>query len=341
MAVDAAHGFPWTSNPPTTRQRVFFALALSLAAFGIVVLSALDGSARTDFSLTWFGGSALLHGANPYALVGPGKVFDSEWPALYPATTYVIGMPFALLPEYLASAVFVGVSTFALAYGSTRDSWHRVPLFASVAFLSSAKLGQWSVLFTAALFIPSLSIVFPAKPQLAIPVLAGDFSRKRIMIAGASAVALLGVSLAMIPSWPADWVALLPEAQQLTSPLLVPGGFAVLAALIRWRRPEAWLVALLVAMPQTSYPYNLLPLLAIGATYRESCILSVSSSIGAFISVYLTDAVGTPAALDLARSAMLAFGYLPASLIVLSRPNAPVGRRAGQFPYLHFRQSRA
>jgi hypothetical protein len=78
---------------------------------------------------------------------------------------------------------------------------------------------------------------------------------------------------------------------------------------------------LVAAMPQTAYPYNLLPLLAIAATYREACFLSIASSIAALVSVYLLDAVGGPVAASAASALMIALGYMPAAVIVLRRPN--------------------
>jgi hypothetical protein len=217
--------------------------------------------------------------------------------------------------------MFVALSTFALAYGSTRDSWHRLPMFASVAFLSSAHLAQWSILFTAALFIPWLSIVFPAKPQLGIAILGGMSSRRTITLAAISTVVLLSVSVLLVPTWPMEWIGLVRNAGQLVPPLLRPGGFLLLIVLLKWRRPEAWLVALVAAMPQTSYPYNLLPLLAIAATYHEACFLSLASSVGAFAATYLTDAVGGSVGSSAASAVMIALGYLPASLVVLRRSN--------------------
>jgi hypothetical protein len=312
---------PFTLGNPTRAQRLAVAAIVGLAAFGLVYASAIRGSIRTDFSLTWFGANALLHGANPYVLVGPGRVFDSEWAALYPATAYLLGVPFAFFSEAVASALFVGLSTFALAYGSTRDSWHRLPMFASVAFLSSAHVAQWSILFTAALFIPWLSVVLPAKPQLGIAILAGTSSRRSIILAGLSTIVLVCVSVLLVPTWPREWFGLIRDADQLVPPLLRPGGVIVLIALARWRRPEAWLIAFIAAMPQTSYPYNLLPLLAIAATYREACFLSLTSSAGVLAAVYLTDAVGGPIAATASSAVIIALGYLPAALVVVRRPN--------------------
>lgn len=312
---------PFVASRPSRLQRFGVALFLATVAFALVYLSALRGSARTDFSLTWFGANALLHGANPYVLVGPGRVFESEWPALYPATAYLLGIPFAFFSEAIASAMFVALSTFALAYGATRDSWHRLPMFASVAFLSSAHLAQWSILFTAALFVPWLSIVFPAKPQLGIAMLGGMSSRRTVMLAAISTAVLLVMSLMLVPAWPMEWLGLVRNADQLVSPLLRPGGILLLVVLLKWRRPEAWLVAFVAAMPQTTYPYNLLPLLAIAATYHEACFLSLASSLGAFAAIYLTDAVGGEFGLSAASAVMIALGYLPAALVVLRRSN--------------------
>jgi len=312
---------PFAPGNPTRTQRLAVAGIIGLAAFGLVYISAIRGSIRTDFSLTWFGANALLHGANPYALVGPGRVFDSEWSALYPATAYLLGVPFAFFSEAIASALFVGLSTFALAYGSTRDSWHRLPMFASVAFLSSAHVAQWSILFTAALFIPWLSVILPAKPQLGIAILAGTSSRQSIILGALSTIVLVCVSVLIVPTWPMEWFGLIRDAGHLMPPLLRPGGVVLLIVLLRWRRPEAWLVGFIAAMPQTSYPYNLLPLLAIAATYREACFLSLTSSVGALAAVYLTDAVGGPVAATTASAVIIALGYLPAALIVLRRPN--------------------
>ena len=311
---------PLESRTPTRFQRFGVATALALAAFGLVYAAVLQGSVRTDFSLTWFGANALLHGGNPYVLVGPGQVFDSQWPALYPATAYLVGIPFAFLSEGFASAMFVALSTFALAYGATRDSWHRLPMFASVAFMSSAHVAQWSILFTAALFIPWLSVAFAAKPQLGIPILAGASSRQGVATALISATVLWCISLALNPTWPGEWLALIRNADQLVAPVVRPGGFVLLLALLRWRRPEAWLIAFMATMPQTSYPYNLLPLLAIGSTYRESAFLSIASSVGALSMVYLSDAVGTPAAVTAGHALLIGLGYLPAVILVLRRP---------------------
>jgi len=111
---------------------------------------------KADFSVAWFGASALMNGGNPYALVGPGRIYDWEWPLLYPVTALVPVIPFTLLSEQVAALSFIGLSTFLLVWGTTTKSWHLLPIFVSEAFASSARLAQWSILMTAALFIPLL-----------------------------------------------------------------------------------------------------------------------------------------------------------------------------------------
>ena len=69
-------------------------------------------------------------------------------------------------------------------------------------------------------------------------------------------------------------------------PLIHTGGFVILLALLRWRRPEAWLVVLMACMPASRAWYNLLVLLAaVPKTYREAAMLSLVSSFGALLAM--------------------------------------------------------
>jgi hypothetical protein len=321
MPAENRHGFPWGDNNPSLRARLIFALLLGLAAgaylYGHLLL---HPSSHTDFSQARFGADALLHGANPYALAGPGLVFDSPRTVLYPAFAYAAAIPFTLFTDHIASALFVCVSTFLLAFGATKGSWHRLPMFPSMAFIMSVQLAQWSTLMTAAFFIPVIAFFGSVKPQSIIPVLAGNRSRAGFVAAVIGTVVLGVTSFVLIPSWPTLWWAAIRGNHDLAPPVLRLGGVVILIVLLRWRRPESWLIATMALMPQTWGWYNVLLLLVVADTYREACILSLVSSAGAWIAVILIDG-SAPATYPDWGAMMVAFAYLPAVIAVLRRPN--------------------
>lgn len=279
-----------------------------------------------DFGLAWFGAKALLNGANPYVLVGPGKVYDWQWPQAYPVTAMVTAMPFTLLPQIVATVAFVWMSTALLSYAITSDGWYRLPLFLSSTFIVSAASAQWSTLLTAALCIPSLAWVFAAKPNfvLALLAFATRLTPIRTVIIGGAVIT--AISLALFPSWPAHWLHAVSSLRHTHAPIMLPGGIFVLLALLRWRRPEARLIVALACVPQTNSWYEALPLLLVPATYLESLALSLVSTSGWFVQGRFLVAANEIEVNRGIGTMMIAFAYLPATLIVLLKPNE------GSFP---------
>ncbi|HUQ18635.1 MAG TPA: hypothetical protein VM099_03390 [Gemmatimonadaceae bacterium] len=275
---------------------------------------------RSDLSQVLFGARAILHGANPYNLIGPGLAFDLKWGGVYPATAYVATIPLSFLSDIVASSAFVGVSTFILAFSSTKDSWHRLPLFPSIAFASSVQFAQWSIFMTSILFLPWLALIAAIKPQSAIPIVTASANKRTMLFAIAGGVVLLILSLILLPGWPRDWIDTVRASSQLRPPILRLGGFLIAFVLLRWRRSEAWLVFLMACMPQTWAWYNVLPLLVIATTYKEAAVLSIISSTGALLAALI---VGDPTPERYAGwgAAMVTFAYLPAVIVVLKRPN--------------------
>ncbi len=322
MSAENPEGFPWGSNTPTRHQRLIVALSIACVSGAALYLHLVHfGQTRSDFSQALFGARALLHGADPYVLVGRGRVFESAWPIMYPATTYVAAIPFAPLPDRLASALFVTLSAFLLVYGSTAGTWHRLPMFASLAFTASVQFAQGSMLMTAMLFLPWLAVFAAVKPQSALPVILASPSALTIRAAIFGGVALLIPSLFLFPHWPVEWWAIVRAGEQLRPPLLRFGGVFISLVLLRWRRPEAWLVFVMACMPQSWAWYNVLMLLAIPLTYREACVLSLVSSIGALIAAYFLRPLSPPESYPPWGAAMVAFAYLPATIAILRRPN--------------------
>lgn len=280
-----------------------------------------------DFGIAWFGANALLHGANPYVLVGEGRVYEWPWDVvLYPATAMVAAMPFTLLSQWAATLLFVWISTALLAYAITADGWYRLPLFLSSAFIIAASAAQWSPLLSAALCIPSLAWLLAVKPNLGLALLASASNERTVKVAIVGGALLLAVSLIVYPAWPAQWFHAIQSVKTMHAPILLPGGVFVLLALLRWRRPEARLIVALALMPQTNSWYEALPLFLVPATFRESIILSAVSTTGGawwqvlfgqeFIAGHSEEELGR-----ITGILMIAFVYLPATLFVLHRPN--------------------
>ena len=200
MAADA-HGFPWGKGTPSVSKRIVFAIAVGLVAFAMHYFRPSGNGGMSDFSGVWYGSGMLLHGNNPYPVIGPGRAIDLPSYLYYPGPALVAVAPFTLLPVGLAGAVFIFISAALLAYGATRDSWYLLPIFVSVPFMNAARLGQWSIILTAALFLPLLAFLSAAKPQTSLPVLFGAKSSKTLLFAALGAVLLTAVSFIMLPGW--------------------------------------------------------------------------------------------------------------------------------------------
>ena len=105
-------------------------------------------------------------------------------------------------------------------------------------------------------------------------------------------------------------------------PVIHLGGVCILLVLLRWKRPEAWLVVLMAFMPASWAWYNTLILLAaVPKTYREAAMLSLVSSFGALLGINTLPGPDSPTSFPLWWSFQVAFAYLPAVILILTRPN--------------------
>jgi hypothetical protein len=71
-----------------------------------------------------------------------------------------------------------------LAYAIGRHRPHLWPLFLSMPFLLAIRLSQWSPYLTAAMLVPSLTVVSLAKPNLGLAVFA-RLEGRALLTAGA------------------------------------------------------------------------------------------------------------------------------------------------------------
>jgi hypothetical protein len=307
---------------PTVLSRVIVAIVIAILATAFFYIHQRHwGNRPGDFDQVWFSARAMLHDANPYRLVGPGKVFEWHWPLFYPGTAMVAALPLTPLSQFVAALSFVFIGSGLLGFAVTAQGWHRLPIFLSAPFLVAVAAAQWSPLLTAGFLFPPVAFLFAAKPNAGLAMMLSTSSKSTLRIAVIGGVVLTSVSLMLFPLWPAEWLHSARQAGHMVIPVLRPGGVIVLLALLRWRRPEARLLVVLACVQQTPTWYEALPIFLVALTYRENLVLALLSWIGFFTEQLLMTAANE---IDYNRKVsiiMIALIYLPATWMVLHRPN--------------------
>lgn len=306
---------------PSRRARLLVAAVIGAATVAYLVIGLSMHSGPRDFDQVWFGARALWTGRNPYDLVGPGRAFDWPWPLYYPATALLIVSPLALLPVDIARVIFVGGSATLLAYGVTRESWTRLPLFGSCAFALAVLAAQWSPLLTAILCLPALAYLVPVKPNIGLAVVAHEPTLAVVRRVVVSTMGLAIIGLILLPSWPGDWLAVVRSAPHFTIPISHLGGPLLLLALLRWRRPEARLLVALSVVPQNMVIYATLPLFLIPRTFREVLVMTALNNAAFVFILMVLGMPRSPAENYYNGDALVALCYLPCLIMVLRRPN--------------------
>ncbi|HEU4564001.1 MAG TPA: hypothetical protein VFS05_05115, partial [Gemmatimonadaceae bacterium] len=226
---------PPSEERPGRRARSAMALAIGALAAGLSLALAAKQGYRSDFDQLWGAARALLAGADPYAVVGPGRAVDWPFPLYYPLPAVLLAAPLALLPLSIARALFVGGSSALLAYLVTRDGYGRLPIFLSGPFFMAVTAAQWSPLLTAAYLLPALAWVTVAKPNIGA-ALAVASPTSRFAVAGAlGGAALVGASFLVHPAWVTEWLRAFRGAPHFVPPVLHLAGPLLLLALLRWR----------------------------------------------------------------------------------------------------------
>lgn len=275
--------------------------------------------AVSDFDHVWFAARAMLEGRDPYALIGPGLEYQWPWPLYYPLTAPASILPLGMLPVGLARLVFVCVPAALLAFLLTRDGFGRLALFASGAFLVSVKTAQWGPLMLCAILVPWIGLFTAAKPNLGLGAMAGARSAGDAMrmVIGASAIVL--VSIALQPTWPARWLEVVASAPQPLSLVALAGGPLLLLSLLRWRRWEARLLLVCALVPQTGSAVGTLPLLLVPRSFRSLLVMGILSYVPAFMTPRPGESIEAWARRE--NLAALMAVYLPMLWLVLREPN--------------------
>jgi hypothetical protein len=294
-----------------------------------------------DFEQVWFAARAILRGANPYTQIGPGLAFDWPFPLVYPLPAAVIAMPLAPLSAHVATALFCALAGAAFAWALMEHGYGPLFGFFSMPVRAAFETVQWSPLLAASTVVMPLAIFSIAKPTVGSAVF---FARpNRWAIAGG--IAFGGAALVADPHWITDWLgaiaqykAILAPTIPFRAPVTFVGGPLALLCLLRWRRPEARLVAALACVPQTLVLYEAVPLLLVPRTFWQSVAVVALSYIGhLWVRLHLPPNYGDGLAYQLVGQAMVWSLYLPCTYLVLRRRNvgelpAWLERRIAEWP---------
>jgi hypothetical protein len=218
------------------RLRILIATAIGLASgFLCWLLMARLQLGAGDFTWAIRAAQDLLARRNPY----------SSPLQLYPLPAAVFGLPFMWMRPEIAAGIFYGSSTALLAFGLSRERYHRLLIFLAYPYWAGILTAQWPPLIMASAFFPLLLPATLAKPQIGLPVALTRFSRRGAI----ACAAVLLLSLAIAPKWPWLWMANAAHYERFV-PLLVFPGFLLALAPLRHRDRDAMLLLLMAITPQ-------------------------------------------------------------------------------------------
>jgi hypothetical protein len=312
---------------PSSGARLAFALSAALLSGLKAFLWIAHEAKPRDFDQVWHAANAFLAGRNPYAEVGPGLAFDWPAPLFYPLPAVITVIPLTPLPVAIAGVIFAGIASGAFVWAATRDSLAPAVVITSASAALAAETVQWSPLIGAAFGLPWLAFLLCAKPTVGFAVwIARPTKRATYLILG-----FLVVSLLLSPGWPAAWLAALrhtslatPSGTPYLSPIRTLAGAFCATLLFRWKRPEARLVLALACVPQTPLLYETVPLFLVPVSLVEGGVLWLGSWLAA---LWLIRAGPYETDLDRFTQSAQAISwcmYLPATLMILRRPNTGV-----------------
>jgi hypothetical protein len=298
----------------TTRQRLLAAGVAGALMAGLTYRAyGLSSHPSSDFDQIWTALHPFVRGKDPYQAVASSGLHA---PLFYPLTSLVAVYPLGFLSAGVARIVFAALGYAALAYAG---AGRRGGLFLGVlsaSAINAAVGGQWSPLLTAGTVVPWLSVFWVAKPNLGLSLAVAYPHRQALW--GALVITLL--SFALMPGWLGEWLATVGDPVHM--PLAIrPGGFLLLLAAIRWRRPEARLLLALGCVPGSAALYETVPLFLIPANRYEGYILAMLSYVAAALLGFLVPAAPAPDMMAGWWPYLLWLLYVPALVMVLRRPN--------------------
>lgn len=304
-------------------RRIGAALLFAALAASLSLLKSYDTPQyASDLDQLHYAARVLLAGHDPYSAIGPGLNGPNwHWPLYYPLTAVLIVVPLSWLPVVAARAAFSAISAGALAWALADGPMWRRAVFLSGAWMFAVMAGQWAPLFLAALFLPKLAWVTAAKPTSGLASLAGTPRWRELLPAVVVGTLLVAIAFAAMPSWIVAWWRATRGAahiQSLTSSFL---GVPLLAAVARWRRPEARLLFTLALVPQNPSVYETVLLFAVPTNSYQAAYFVIASWAVAILVPAASSFRDFASFANVMRPILLLTMYLPALAMVMVRPN--------------------
>jgi hypothetical protein len=317
-AADTRERTSVSATSPSGFPRLRRALPWLVAGWALLtVLKAQLIGWTTDWHVFWTAGHAVVTGNDPYAAV---LALPNDYPLFYPGPALLLLAPFGLLSStagWLAWAAVTG-ALFGLAAGRHgRGLWIGA---LSACFAEAVTFGQWVPLLMAAAILPWLSGALVVKPSIGAALWLWRPSRPAVL----GGLALVLLSLLVVPGWPADWLAGLQHTNHIP-PIMKPWGWVLLLAAFRWRTPEGRLLLALACIPQTTSLYESLPLFLLCRQRWDAYALAALSHVAAFVQAQLYSAPGQVLETVIANRwpVFLVTLWLPALIMVLRPMRAP------------------
>ncbi len=256
-------------KPAAARPDLPLVLALAFVLGCRLLLYALMPDRNTDFDFLYHAAARLVQGESPYPPA-------TQW-FPYPLPAVLLAVPFTAIPLGIARPIFDILVGWAFVYALWRHRGRYALLaVASGAYLFAMANGQTTPLMVAASLVPALGFLLAVRPNTGAALWVSRPSRMALL----GVAVFLVLSLVVLPSWPWDWSAALPlDKAALLPPVLRPFGFVLLLAALRWRSPEARLILAIALIPQSTLPYELVPLALIPGNRMEMGIYAAGSWI--------------------------------------------------------------
>ena len=298
--------------------RVLLVLSIALACGYFTFVTARPDYVTTDYEYLWRAARLWGSGVDPY-LVKPRAAWLHLWPLFdplfYPLPAVLFAGLFAGWELAISQVIFVSLASAFLAWRLSRRALWPLLIFVTPSFWMAAFLGQWSPWLTLAALVPGAGFLLACKPTIGLAC----FCYRPTWRSFASGLMILALSLALMPSWPWEWLSNLEWVQRHPPALLTPGGFVLALAVLRWRQREARLLLAMACVPQLLFFADQLPLFLVSRTRREAVLFTVAGAVvGA---IWVSRHFMRYAAVQLTGPYVMLACYLPALWIVMRRSN--------------------